>query len=396
MDLPSEPVLRTLLRRTAALRQRLLTELGQRPLVLPDARSFPDPYLADAPTLLTLVRRMQQHAGMSDIPLSVGIVAGGGAAPSDCGSCGPSGGSCGTSASEAPASPQAEKKPGCDGKGGCGGGCHDDEPMADEAGCCGGGCHDASEPKATSGGCCSSVSEPVEEPEGPTPRLVDLGEGWRLQVPEGELRHDVALTTNLARSLGYVFLLETRSARQPLEEPIDVTADIASCLLGFGSLMLAGSYIYAKSCGGPSIRRVTALGPIELAFVTVLVASTEGHSLSALRKHLGPTQSSAVDEAEAWLKRRPKLVAAFRDEPGQLAAGTMSLEAERVSLWSRWFGTSSAVKPKSDDVEEGLANLEAMLAEAPLSRRPRGARGASAKDDLRALVDETFDEGALQ
>src|SRR5690606_31026214 len=77
-------------------------------------------------------------------------------------------------------------------------------------------------------------------------RLVDEGSSWRLQLLEAELKHPVVLSTNVARSLAYVFLMETQEDLEVIEPPVDITADMTAVALGLGALMLQGSYIYAK------------------------------------------------------------------------------------------------------------------------------------------------------
>src|SRR5690606_25962464 len=130
---------------------RLGEEIGERPLVLPTGKYFPDRFTGDEDSVRRLVERMQAHAGISDIPVDVQLVGADGEA---CGS-----GSCGTGSCATPATP-------------------DDAPVE---------------------------------------RLVETGDGWRLNVPSAEVASPVVLTTNLARSLSLIFLLETRNESEPIE-----------------------------------------------------------------------------------------------------------------------------------------------------------------------------------
>src|SRR5690606_6277263 len=139
-------------------------------------------------------------------------------------------------------------------------------------------------------------------------RLVDTGEGWVLQVPSPELRHPVALTTNLARSLSYIYLVETKRDGETIEPPVDVTADLAAVGLGFGALMLQGSYIYAKSCGGPQIASVTKISTIELAIATALFSELGGHNLKNALRLLEATQQAALSEAGRLIRANKKLL----------------------------------------------------------------------------------------
>src|SRR5690606_9192420 len=199
MQLPPLQVTRAVIQRYARVLARYGDELGQRPLVLPNGDFLPDRFEGDQASLERLVSRLQEHAGMADIPIQATVI------PRD-----------------------ADAAP----KGG---------------GCSSGACH---VPSSTGTG---------------IPRLVDLGDGWVVQVPEQELSHPVALTTNLSRSLAYVFLVETQHEGEIIEPPVDVTADFVAVALGLGALMMQGAYIYAKSCGGPSIASVTKVGVGELA-----------------------------------------------------------------------------------------------------------------------------------
>ncbi len=93
MDLPEQPVIRELVERYARLLARLGDEMGARPMVLPDAESFPDPFTPDAASLERLARRMIEHAGMSDIPIRVTLAEADDDADAQCGTggcCSPS------------------------------------------------------------------------------------------------------------------------------------------------------------------------------------------------------------------------------------------------------------------------------------------------------------------
>jgi hypothetical protein len=223
---------------------------------------------------------------------------------------------------------------------------------------------------------------------GDVPRLVDTGEGWRIQVPEAELNHPVALTSNLARALGVVFLAETTGPNQPMEGPLEVTAEIAATLLGLGSLLLAGSYVYSKSCGGPRVAQITALTPGELALVEVLFAKRRQQDLRPLLREMEATQRDALSNARDWLDERPKLVGRFLRSPESLAVGDIPMAPSRVGLFARWFGK----RPTADDIDSiDIGELEAELARtgAPRTNRERPAPNPDA-DELRALVDEAL------
>src|SRR6187402_3513730 len=75
MQLPPPQVIRAVIQRHARLRNRYATALGRRPLVTPSAKFFPDTFRADAESAARLTKRMQEHAGMSDVPIRTTLVA---------------------------------------------------------------------------------------------------------------------------------------------------------------------------------------------------------------------------------------------------------------------------------------------------------------------------------
>ncbi|UQA55201.1 hypothetical protein [Polyangium aurulentum] len=92
MDLPAEPQIRWILRRTAAL-----LEQGAEPvrgLVLPTASYFPDTFDGSPRAVAALLARVQAHAGLSDLEAELNVVTPEGeVASSGCssGGCGPGG-----------------------------------------------------------------------------------------------------------------------------------------------------------------------------------------------------------------------------------------------------------------------------------------------------------------
>lgn len=358
MLLPPEQVIRSVIQSTALLKERLGVEIGHRPLVLPNGKFFPDKFCGDEPSVAQLMRRIQEHAGMTDVPIQTRIIGG-----------------------EAAPAPKEANKHAC--RGDCGGkGCKD----------CDGSCHEAKAPSASNcaSGCGSSCGV-AEDMLGNESRLVDLGESWRVQVPANELRHPLVLTTNLARAAGYIFLVETQSPAHPLPPNAEAMADLVSTLLGFGGLLLGGAHIYAKSCGGPQIRRVTALGCAELAIATVLFAGSEGHDLRPLVKELEVTQKTALNEAEQWLKERPILMQRFASDPASLGRGDIPTDIATQGFFSRLFGKRSQRGSAADDPESSIAELEAMLEKSPaVPKRANAEPSDPHADELRALVDEAF------
>src|SRR6188768_2045331 len=72
MDLPREPQIRWILRTTAALLQQGAEPV--RGLVLPNGTFFPDAFDGSPGAVAALMKRMQEHAGLSDLRVELGIV----------------------------------------------------------------------------------------------------------------------------------------------------------------------------------------------------------------------------------------------------------------------------------------------------------------------------------
>ena len=366
MNLPPQEVTSQLVRRIIAFYARLSHEIGVRPLVLPDRSFFPDAFTADEKSVTKLVRRMKSYAGMDDIPVKVKVLG------------------------------------------------LDDLDLEQRGNqCCGGGCSvpqrserapsststdetqpaDASSQHCEPGACGRCDSD--EQLDSPEPRLVDLGEQWLIQIPANELRNDVVLTTAIAKLIGLIFLLENLPQGSRIEEPVDTTIEVASTALGFGALLLEGSYLYTKSCGGPKIGRVTSLSCSEIAVLTALFVVRGRHKSKALKRCLGTTQSAAYRDAEALIRANRSLLAELESDAPSLASGSVTLR-ESTSLWNRMFGPKRSLASgdrSSNDFDIG--ELEAMVASTPGAPRRQSPRANDAvHDELRALVDDALAESA--
>lgn len=334
MELPPAQVTRAVVQRYARVLHRYRDDLGDRPLVLPTSTYFPDHFVGDAASVSNLVRRMQEHAAMVDIPLEPTVVVPGSAAPADAGSC--STGSCGV-------------------------------------------------PQAANTGLA---------------RLVDRGEeGWLLQVPEAELKHPIALTTNLARSLAYVFMVETQLEGERFDPPVDVTADVVAVALGFGPLMLQGSYIYAKSCGGPQVARVTKMSVVELAVAVAAFAAAGGHKLAPALKALDVTQRSALSEAKQLMRANDELVELLKTNPERAARGKFELEEPNgflAGLFRRKRKHEKTQALGGVDPNMEIDEVESLLIDMPPSSQagrqsqPTETPADPEKQELRDLVGEAL------
>jgi hypothetical protein len=207
----------------------------------------------------------------------------------------------------------------------------------------------------------------------------------------------------LARSLAFVFLVETKLEDEVLEPPVDVTADFAAVALGLGALLLQGSYIYAKSCGGPRVTRVTKVLLPELAISTALFAASEGHDIGPLLRELDPTQKELLAEADRLIRANRRLVATLVEQPDRIARGDFELETPSSILASLKRGLSAITTTSSSrsaaplpPIDPGLEldELESLLIAMPPASTVRGRSDrppASPKtDELKELVAEVL------
>jgi hypothetical protein len=336
MDLPASDACSELVRRYARLLANFAPELGERPMVLPNADFFPDPFRADEASVLRLVRRLSKHAGMSDIPIGVQLITTGegGAAGGACGT-----GSCGTSS-------------------------------------------------------CGSAN--AAEPELPVARVSEQEGGWRLSVFDVELAHPSLLTTRLVRALAGVFLAETSHAEAPVEPPLTVSLDLTAVALGFGALMLEGSHVYQKSCGGPSVTQLTTLSVGELAIAFALFIERGDHKTRTALRGLGATQQELLSKACAWARSNRTQLGLLRSAPAALLDAHFDFQPARPWL-ARLIGARSnpdAIVAPGLEAALAAASLDAALANAPemlpTPTAPRPVRVDPRRAELRLLVDEAL------
>lgn len=340
MELPDIASRAELVRRYARLLWHFGSEIGERPLVRQNGEFFPDVFEKDEPSVARLVRRLQSHAGLGDIPLQVRLSA---LAPAELTAAEEQGGSCGS-------------------------------------GACG------------TGACAPAGGTPSAS------RLEERSDGWVLNVFDAELHHPVALTCTLARSLARLFLAETENPAAPVEAPLDVSVDLTCVALGLGTLVLEGSYIYAKSCGGPSVTQLTRLSAGELAVACSLFIARGRHSGRRALAELGTTQRALLAEANEWAASNPRIIAQLGSDPGQLASVAPELNDTRPWL-VRLFTQSRAdrARPTAEpSLERALSGEldDAELLELGRAARSQGRAAATPddarRDELRALVDEAL------
>jgi len=237
-------------------------------------------------------------------------------------------------------------------------------------------------------GACGSCGPTQADPEAESvERLLDAGEHWQVNVLPAEVASPVALSSALCHAVALAVLREADSPPRHLE--LDLAVDLTAIALGYGVLLLEGSHIYRKSCGGPSIARTTALGPTEVALVLSLSAAVREQSLRPVAKYLSATQKEAFNEAAAWADSNSALVQALRSDPARVAHGEFQLR-EPSSWLGRWLGSKLRRAPSAESATT-IEELEAALSAEGSPRaalKPRDPK----LDEIRRLVDEALNE----
>ncbi len=204
---------------------------------------------------------------------------------------------------------------------------------------------------------------------------VETEDGYGVIVSTADVGDPVVLTSVMARAIGRIVLHEA-------DEEIDARnegplSELTAVACGFGILLLSGSSIYKKGCGGMRRHQATHLGVEELAFALALFVRASEAKPGIVRRHLEVTQKEAFDAALDWVDGHPNLLATFKERPETLADGVFEIE-EKKGLLSRLFSRKST----DDDVEA-----------VPVSKpRERSEEELRRIREAKALVDEAFSE----
>jgi hypothetical protein len=236
-------------------------------------------------------------------------------------------------------------------------------------------------------GSCGPSAVP-EEPES-VERLVDAGDSWQVNVLPGEASQPVALSSALCRAVALAVLREADAP--PTHLQLDLAVDLTAVALGYGVLLLEGSHMYRKSCGGPAIGRSTALGPSELALVLALTAAVNEQPTRALNKYLSATQREAFAEAKVWVDSNSVVVQALSRDPERIARGEFELR-ESASWLGRVLKSKTRRAPSASSAET-FEELEAAFESAAPVRALNAPRVHDARfEEIKRLVDEALSE----
>ncbi len=310
MELPHDEALTWLVTHYA----RLLAAHGEafrEPVLLePTGKHFPDPFERDAASVDRLLRRMIGYAPLhDDLGLALRFL-------------------------------------------------EPDEPAT------GGGCG--------TGGCGTGACAPGEKKE--TARgVVEIDDGYIVDVNVSDVGHATLLTSSLARSVGSLILAEAEE--DVLAEELVPVSEMAALASGFGVLLLEGAHIYGKSCGGVRVHQATSLGVMELAVALGLFVRVNDLRPGAARAHLSVTQAEAFDKAMEWVDSNPEIVRGLKEHPETLAEGLFTLEPVR-GFFGRLFGKKSEPLPD--------------FTKAAPKKKVRTPEEQRKHDEIRALVDEAF------
>jgi len=310
VDLPSEDSLRWLVTRYASLLAAHGEGIGTPHLVQPTGEDFPDAFEVSGPGVARFLQRMIDYAPVSS-DLDIQL-----RLREDQGD----GASCGT--------------------GGCG------------TSACGDG-KSAGAPRLLD-------------------RVIDADDAYIIEFSERDLSPPVRLATTFARSVGSLVLFEAEEDVDPKD--LGVTSEIAAVACGFGVLLLAGSHMVGKSCGGFSIAQHTHLSASEHGVLLALFTRLHGLKPGQARAYLEATQREAFDEALEWVDSNSALVSDLGTRPEMLADGVFKIEPVK-GLLGRLFSGSKAANPLPE------------IAPVSSRRKPRTAEEQRRLDEARAMVD---------
>lgn len=202
---------------------------------------------------------------------------------------------------------------------------------------------------------------------------VETEDGYAVVLSVADVGDPTVLTCAMARAIGRIVLHEAGEEVDPRDEgPL---SELTAVACGLGLLLLNGSSVYKKGCGGMRQHRGTFLSTEELALALALFVRAAGKKPSAVSKHLAPTQAEAWREAIAWTDDQPKLVKALAEMPETLEDGVFVLERKK-GLLGKLFAR------KDDDDAPKV----------PIKVRERTEEERRRIAEARMLVEEAFEE----
>lgn len=244
----------------------------------------------------------------------------------------------------------------------------------------------------SSGGCGSGVKTLAGE------RVVETDEGYTVAVAVPEVGNATVLTTVLCRALGQIFLREVDVMGRFNKVERQAAGDLAASLLGLGVLIANGSAIQVKGCGGVKVHSATSLGAPESVLALALGLERRPGSAAALasgelERALDPVPRDFLGAARAFVVANRSIVRRLDDGPDSVESGEFSLRAPSVGFGvkiRKLFGLGAG-----KDVDP-LEALEREASVVPASTRQRKSSKNDRFDEIRALVDESFEQSPPQ
>ncbi len=230
------------------------------------------------------------------------------------------------------------------------------------------------------GGGCGSGSCGTAEAKVLKDRVLEIDDGYIVELPTGDVANPTLLTTSLARAVGSLVLLEACEDVEP--ELYGAVSEVAASVCGAGVLLTSGAYVYGKSCGGVRMHQHTHLTVEEHATLLAIFCAVHDHKPAVAKAHLDTTQREAFAEAWAWVASNAQLMSDLRHRPELLADGVFAIEPVKGVL-GRLFGKRAA-----DDMA---------LAQAPVvakKKRERSPEEERRLEEARALVDRALRAGS--
>jgi hypothetical protein len=173
-----------------------------------------------------------------------------------------------------------------------------------------------------------------------TVRPTDNGDGedgYVVSLSTVDAGDPAKLMTSLARVAGSLVLHE--GGDEQADDPARL--ELAAIAVGLGVLVVNGSYLYSKSCGGARVHQGTALAVTEAAALLALFCRVHKVKPSLARSQLALTQR---DRALVFWEANERVIDTLRTAPELLVGGAFTLDSERgpVARLLGWFGGRSS------------------------------------------------------
>jgi hypothetical protein len=167
-------------------------------------------------------------------------------------------------------------------------------------------------------------------------RASDGADGYLVSLSTADAGDPARLMTSLARVTGGLVLHE--GGDEGADDPGRL--ELAAIAIGLGVLVVSGSYVYAKGCGGARVHQGTALSVVESSALLALFCRVHRVKPSLARAHLALTQREAFDRALVFWESNERVIETLRTAPELLVGGAFALDSARgpVARLLGWLG----------------------------------------------------------